>query len=197
MRPQLLDRMEALGHKVFEDGDYNLNIIGVRKKDGTPNQFDDWLCVVYKENGEWLIKTWGITTDPGTFWLGHPMKVNGTAILVPGQYRGSHKLGKHQGRYPALCQCKPVKVYRDSNMDEVHDMDPDTIEEGIFGINIHKAGLASTEVNKWSAGCQVFARSNNFDDFMALCNKAAETWGDTFTYTLLREEDLEDGDLVV
>ena len=197
MRPPLLDRLESLGHVVFEEGDYNLNIIGVRRKDGTPNQFDDYLCVIYKENGEWLVKTWAVTTDPGLFWLGHPMKVSGTAILVPGQYRGSHRIGKHQGKYPALCQRKPVRVYRDRNKDDVLDMDPETIEEGLFGINIHKAGVASTQVNKWSAGCQVFSRANNFNDFMDLCYKASEKWGDTFTYTLVREEDIEEESLQV
>jgi len=176
---------------VFESGNYNLNIIGIRSKDTDPNQFDDRICAVYKdEDGTWTTKTWKITTDPGLFWLGHPMKVSGTAILVAGQYRGSHKIAKHQGKYEALCQRKPVKVYRDRNMDEVLDMSPETIEEGLFGINIHKAGVASTQVNKWSAGCQVFAHSSDFDDLIRLCKKASAIWGDSFTYTLIDDPEI-------
>jgi hypothetical protein len=186
VRPALLDHVAGLGHRVFENGLYNLNIIGIRTAATDPNQFDDRICVVYKDSDDvWITKTWEATTDPGLFWLNHPMKVSGTAILVPGQYRGSHKIAKHQGRYDALCQRKPVKVYRDRNMDDVLDMDPETIEEGCFGINIHRAGVASTQVDKWSAGCQVFARRSDFEDFMSLCRKAADTWGDSFTYTLI------------
>ena len=32
------------------------------------------------------------------------------AILKEGQYRGSHKIGLHQGKYEALRQKKPLKV---------------------------------------------------------------------------------------
>jgi hypothetical protein len=37
----------------------------------------------------------------------------------------------------------------------------ENIGEGIFGINIHKAGSrveGSTQIDKWSAGCQVFSK---------------------------------------
>ena len=46
-RPKLLDTLESKGFAVFENGDYNLNIIGVRKRNGTPNKFDDTLVVIY------------------------------------------------------------------------------------------------------------------------------------------------------
>ena len=45
------------------------------------------------------------------------MNRSGVAILKPGQYRSSHKLRLHAGKYLALGQQKPVKVYRDSNRD--------------------------------------------------------------------------------
>jgi len=116
------------------------------------------------------------------------LNVSGTAILVPGQYRGVYKIGKHRGQYEALVQLGGrVKVYRDRNKDEVLDMNPDTADEGYFGINIHKAGTQSTEVNKWSAGCQVFANEYDFRQFMNLVKRSAELWGETFTYTLVDE----------
>ena len=54
--------------------------------------------------------------------------------------------------------------------------------DGYFGINIHKAGLNSVNVDKWSAGCQVFKSAVDFDEFIRLCKM--QTW-DTFTYTLI------------
>ena len=47
MRPILLDHVDALGHAVFEEGEYNLNIIGIRSKDHKANSFDDRMCVVF------------------------------------------------------------------------------------------------------------------------------------------------------
>ena len=69
-------------------------------------------------------------------------------------------------------------------------MDPESVTEGYYGINIHKAGTDSTEVNKWSAGCQVFANANDFKEFMAICYEAEAKWGETFSYTLIDEPEL-------
>lgn len=190
MNPLLLDYVESLGYAVFTEGIYNVNIIGIRSTVHHPNQFDDRICVVFKDEFGWITRTWPATTEPGTYWLNHPTRIEGTAILVPGQYRGCWKIGKHRGQYDALVQRKgEVKVYRDSNRDEIVDMNPDTTQEGFFGINIHKAGAESTEVNKWSAGCQVFANRDDFKEFMGICYSARTVWGDGFTYTLINEFD--------
>jgi hypothetical protein len=178
MRPVLLDVVDSLGHAVFESGTYNLNIIGIRSKTNEVNTFDDRICVVFRDEMGWITRTWEATCDPGQYWLDYPSNVAGTAILVPGQYRGVYKIGKHRGQYDALVQKGgAVKVYRDANKDEVLDMDPDTEQEGYFGINIHKAGEHSTEVNKWSAGCQVFANNDDFEEFMSICYAARTKWG--------------------
>ena len=191
MRPVLLDVVDSLGHAVFENGAYNLNIIGIRAKESRVNCFDDRICLAYKDDEGWATRTWSCTTDPGRYWLDHPSQVEGTAILVPGQYRGAYKVGKHRGQYDALVQRGgAVKVYRDANKDAILDMDPESEQEGYFGINIHKAGAQSTEVNKWSAGCQVFANEYDFRHFMKLVKKSAELWGERFTYTLIDEPEL-------
>jgi len=59
--------------------------------------------------------------------------------------------------------------------------------QGMFGINIHRASAtgASGEVERWSAGCQVFQDPWHFAEFMSLVKRAAEVWGPCFTYTLL------------
>ena len=182
--------LEKKGYKYFGEGDYNLNIIGVRSP-LKGNEFNDALCVEYWKGSNQYIHVAACTTDPGYKSLSHPQNIKGCAILVPGQYRGCWKIGLHKGQYEALVQCKPVKVYRDNNKDYYLDCDPRNIEEGIFGINIHKAGISSTVVDGWSAGCTVFAKAAEFDDFMRLVKLSASEYGNRFTYTLLEEKDLE------
>ena len=79
---------ESKKYKFFENDtkNYNLNIIGIRSKDLTPNSFNDLLCVCWKYKGVWTIKLYDCTTDPGLYYLLKPMNTNGTAIVVPGQY---------------------------------------------------------------------------------------------------------------
>jgi hypothetical protein len=183
--------MKAKGYAFFENGDYNLNIIGIRNSDTgnkVTNVFDDLLTVSYKIGEVWHFKKWAATTDPGTKGVKEFHNAQGVARLVPGQYRGSHAIGLHQGKYEALKQAKPVKVYRDANKDMTYDTK--LITEGIYGINIHKAGADSTYVENWSEGCQVFKKSADFDEFMALVKKAATLHGNSFTYTLLESKDL-------
>ena len=181
------------GYVYFNKGKYNLNIIGVRRT-GTKvtNQFDDDIVVEYIDM--YGIKTrevFAATTDPGLSSITNPISSKGCAILAPGQYRSCWKLGYHKGKYEAIVQYKPVKVYRDNNKDKVYDFDSKTIEEGIFGINIHKAGDNSTIVNGWSAGCQVLARRKDFDKLMKLAHyQISQGHGKLFTYTLINEEDL-------
>jgi hypothetical protein len=183
--------MKAKGYAFFENGDYNINIIGIRNSDTgnkVTNVFDDLLTLSYKIGDVWHFKKWAATTDPGTKGVKEFHNAQGVARLVPGQYRGSHAIGLHQGKYEALKQAKPVKVYRDANKDMTYDTK--LITEGIYGINIHKAGADSTYVENWSEGCQVFKKSADFDEFMALVKKAATLHGNSFTYTLLESKDL-------
>jgi len=186
MIPVILERVKELGYAVFEDGLYNLNIIGIRSKDSVPNTFDDRLCVAYKDADGWLTRTWAATTDPGRYYLENPMNVAGTAVLKPGQYRSAFRIGMHRGQYEALVQCKNVDVYRDINRNAVVDPDTTVTYRGTYGINIHKAGGHSTSVDKWSAACQVFANSSDFQSFMDLCRKQVSERGwHRFTYTLI------------
>ncbi len=178
---------------IFFDGNkkLNINVIGVRRDNNGTNEFDDFLVLVYKnENLKEVCKVYPITTDPGKYWLENPINPKGTAILVPGQYRGTWKLGRHQNKYEALVQRKPVKVWRDNNKDEAIDYQGfNTLSEGYFGINIHRSNPydKSYLVNKWSAGCQVIANAAEWEIFMSIVRKSAELHGDTFSYTLLED----------
>jgi len=191
MIDKIKQAMKVKNYKFFESGDYNLNIIGIRNSDTgskVTNVFDDLLTVSYKIGEVWHFKKWAATTDPGTKGVKEFHNAQGVARLVPGQYRGSHAIGLHQGKYEALKQAKPVKVYRDANKDMTYDTK--LITEGIYGINIHKAGADSSYVENWSEGCQVFKKSADFDSFMGIVKKAASLHGNSFTYTLLLSSDI-------
>ena len=188
--------MRKKGYAYFTKGLYNLNIIGIRKDNNKKitNKYDDILVVIYQTSKGWTKDYYNITTEPGDYYmrkqLGNP---KGTAILVPGQYRGCWEIGKHNGKYTALVQKKPVKVYRDGNKDDVYDMQPETINNGLFGINIHRSnqGFTRDTVDMYSAGCQVFNDYNDFNRFIATCKEQSKLYGNSFTYTLLDEKDLE------
>ena len=188
-REQIEETVKSKGYVWFEGlKDFDVNIVGVRNSstgDKVTNLFDDFLTVSYKEGGEWKFHIWPATTDPGKKGVMEYHNAAGVARLVPGQYRGSHTIGLHQGKYEALKQQKPVKVYRDKDKDMQYD--ENIIQEGVFGINIHKAGADSTYVENWSEGCQVFKKSVDFDSFMKIMNKAASIHGKSFTYTLIVE----------
>jgi hypothetical protein len=192
--PVVLQRVEDLGYRVFDGvAEYDLNIVGIRSRDTTVNAFNDLMTVSFKVKGQWYTRSWACTTDPGLYWLNNPGRREGTAILCPGQYRGCYKLGKHRGSYTALTQAKPVRVFRDPDRDNEHDTVGVSTQEGLFGINIHRASRkrVSTRVDKWSAGCTVFADGTpggDFDEFIKLCKKQVSVTGwDSFTYTLLEE----------
>ena len=191
--------MAHKNYKFFESGSYNVNIIGIRNSataNKVTNRFDDKITVSYKdEDNNWQYHEFDCTTDPGTHWMDHPMMKNvGCAILKPGQYRKSHKIRKHQGRYEALGQQNPVTVYRDNNRDDVYNKNTENTDTGLFGINIHRAtkyaGKKSSQVDKWSAGCQVIAANDDWTKFMKICRKARDIWSNNFTYTLLESDDI-------
>lgn len=185
--------VKAKGYVWFEGAkDFDVNIVGVRNSttgNAVTNAFDDRITVSYKENGNWVYKEWIITTDPGKKGVMEYHNAAGVARLVEGQYRGSHMLGLHQGKYEALRQKSNVKVYRDPNRDMKYD--ENKIQEGVFGINIHKAGVDSTFVENWSEGCQVFKRAKDFEEFMVIMRKAAAIHGNSFTYTLIESADIK------
>jgi len=192
-REQVEGVMTKKGYVYFKsDTNYDLNIIGIRKSDTgskVTNLFDDLLTISYRLNGVWIYRAWLITTDPGKKGVQQFGNRQGVARLVPGQYRKSHEIGLHQGKYEALKQKNPVKVYRDANRDLVYN--ENKITEGVYGINIHKAMKDTTYVEDWSEGCQVFKREQDFNEFMRICKEAVKVHGNAFTYTLLESKDFD------
>ncbi len=192
-REQIEKAVKSKGYAWFEGAkDYDVNIVGVRNSstgNKVTNVFDDHITLSYKEGGQWKFHIWPATTDPGKKGVMEYHNAAGVARLVEGQYRGSHGIGLHQGKYEALKQAKPVKVYRDANKDMIYD--ENKIAEGVFGINIHKAGADSTYVENWSEGCQVFKKAADFEAFMAIIRKSRDVHGNSFTYTLIESSDIK------
>ena len=193
-REQIEAAVKSKGYVWFADEankGFDVNIVGVRNTETgkkVTNVFDDNLTISYKENGQWKFHSWLATTDPGTKGILETTNKSGIARLVEGQYRGSHTIRLHQGKYEALGQAKNVKVYRDANKDLNYD--ENKIQEGLFGINIHKAGADSTYVENWSEGCTVFKRSADFEEFMKICRKSRDIHGNSFTYTVIKSSDI-------
>ena len=193
--------MKRFGYTVFDGPkDMNLNIVSTR---GVNAKVDDYGCklhVFWRFNKKVTHLSWKITTYPGSYYLiTKLLNRAGAAILVPGQYP-FYELGIHNGKYRAVVQRRGhVRVFRDGDRDREFDLDPDSIQSGMFGINIHApitpaAGMTtylSNLVKAASAGCQVFQRLEDFLEFRAICERAVEIWGNTLTYTLILDTDIQ------
>lgn len=158
-----------------------IHVVGIRSKANEPNKFDDLIGLV--QGGE--VKWYTGTTNPGTFWLNNPINSLGTAVLKAGQYVDTYTIGLHKGKYTALVQSKKVTVFRDNDKDSIAE-EQGKEDTGLFGINIHRANelTESTNIDKWSAGCQVLNSSKQFKELIQACLKSGKK---SFTYTLLKE----------
>ncbi len=188
---QILAAMERNKYSIFQSHikPYNLNLVGIRSSDSTPNIFNDQFWAFWPTvGGNWEEITIPITTEPGIFYLLNLVNPKGAAILKPGQYKGIWKIGLHQGKYEALVQHGPCTVIRDFNRDWKYDYNSGREDTGSdFGINFHHAGEDSKTVDNWSAGCQVTEIIKDFDAVMKWARLARSYWGNSFTYTLLLE----------
>lgn len=156
--------------KLFErdDKDYNINIVPIRANVQKAGSFDDVYFVFWKYKGIWVAHKYACTVDPSDLSLVQMKNPDGCAIVKPGQYEHSHKLGYHKGKYEALVQAGPMTVIRDFDKDDQLDWYIDTKDlvkridntvagittynycdeqgnlifreqTGIFGINHHRA----------------------------------------------------------
>jgi len=157
------------------------HVIGTRSLANEKNKFDDYFYLIKGP----IMYVFSGTTNPGTHWLKNLMNPKGCAVVKPGQYVDSWKLGMHQGKYEALVQAKPITVYRDNNKNDLAEENGKE-DTGMFGINIHHANASaiSSIIDKWSAGCQVLDNPEQFKTLISSCKTSGRK---AFTYTLLRE----------
>jgi len=194
-RQDIVAAMKRLGHSVYQNDSkpYNLNLVGIRATKPVVNEFNCLFTVFWKYEGHWNIYKMQMTSLPGLYWLANPSNPKGCAILKEGQYKGVYKVDKHNSKYDAICQrLGDVTVYRDADRDRDYDLVKGTEMTGMYGINLHRAhpDYELETVDKYSAGCQVIQDPNEYEIHMDIAKKAAEVWGNSFTYTLINEKDL-------
>jgi len=163
-----------------------INVLGIRgyqngrATEDAPDRYNDTIAVLWRDGSGRHVREYEATVDPGAYWTENPMKPEGVAHLVDGQYL--YQSGRHKGR-PALVQAGPVTVWRDRNQDD--DRDPgEKVETGNFGINIHDGG-SDARVGRYSAGCQVVRGGGAgaaWQEFLSLVGMHP---GSTIRYTLV------------
>lgn len=171
---------------------YNLvalrNYLSEKKKSG--NHFIDLIILMSPEDDK---KVWAYeaTTVPGPMFMVRPFRnwylstglkdtINpkGLAIVQPGVY--DYKIGTHRG-YSAFVQDGKVNVDRYVPVADPKDatfktFSPGNSQTGKFGINIHRANSRGTSknVNTWSAGCLVFAKSSDLNTVLGKLRAARQ-----------------------
>lgn len=188
--------------KIFEDcgGEWGeTNIFGVRNElNQESDLFNDSIGICQGE----IIKVYSGTTDPGAWWTLHPVTAEGytgAAHLCEGFHKSSWKVGIHARgtafAHEALIQTgNKVKIWRDLKKDYTKDA-TDPIQNGYFGINIHRAGLDDPmKIGKYSAGCQVVQHHKDFEEMMSII-KDSENYKKNkssarFSYLLINIKDL-------
>ena len=184
------------------------NIVGIRNSLAVKNQYQNRftdLLVVMSPKDKKQVSIYKATTTPGiaflympfrNWWMASALKdiinPSGLGILQPGVY--DYRIGSYRGKYQALIQGKS-KAGRLKPVEKPEDLKfttftPSNIQEGNFGMEIHKAGKDTPSIDSWSAGCQVLKQSDDFDDMMEKVRNSGQT---VFKYALINSSDLEKG----
>lgn len=167
-------------------------IVGASADDWSPipNTVDEWndvRCII-RDSGE-VLGSWKATTDPGRYYLSHPLNEAGCAILALGQHKDGWQLGLHRG-YPALTQCGDIIIYRDRTQSGVrsgHTM----VAGAECGINHHGTSGHDGDprsIGRWSAGCCVGMYWKSHLQFVQFCRDSGSS---TFDATLLDGQALQ------
>ena len=110
-------------------------------------------------SGVYGLKKWFKWNKIGTAVIKFDEIYYNTFIKSDGNY-----VRHHNGKGQCLRQIAPMKYYRDNDRDKEFDLNESLIYEELGYTNIHHASYTSksTQVGKWSAGCQVIANINDF-----------------------------------
>lgn len=128
----------------------HVRLLGIRGyqqgPDGERNRMGIYDDAIIRCIGE-EITIWPASTDPGKYYIMHPMNPHGCAQLQCGL--SWFRVGMHLNTHTALVQDSEFTVNRlDKTGVKICQ------ETGWFGINNHSGG-PEYQVGKWSAGCQV------------------------------------------
>lgn len=155
--------------------------VAIRSRANVPNKFDDLIGFVDRDTVTWHSGT----TNAGTKPLIKPSNPKGVALLCPQQVINGWEFGLHKGKYLAWKQKKPVKYWRDNDLDNIAESGG-IVYEGIIGANWHRANefAQSQNVENWSEGCMVQNNPNQYETFIKASSESGLT---EFTGTILYE----------
>jgi len=157
-----------------------INLLGVRN-DLNPGKWND--SIFLESSGE--VYRFESSVDPGRYYTANPLNNSGAANLILGPHFDLWKLGKHRSKYPALVQNKACTLWRDLNRNFRND--DGIIDRGHFGINLHHGGSTPGDIGRYSAGCQVVRRVEDFSVLYEACKNSGQK---SFDYLLIRLEEL-------
>ena len=161
----------------------NDTILYIRTDMTFSDKFDDFGVVI--KGGE-IKAVFPASTTAGDFYVFNPLTVGGitgTAVSCEQYAHKSHTFVTARNwstlwlKAPYFKQTAQIYIYRDGNKDRV--VDPSRQYLGMFGINLHRAGISSL-VGRWSAGCNV-APDQAWFEVCKLFND-----GDVVSYCLIR-----------
>ncbi len=199
---KIIDAYDTHEYKYFVNS-YDLNIGAVRSNNLSSNRFNDYMFVLWHDpDGMRQCVIVCCTTDPGQYYRDEPMRMEGTALMVPGQYRGAYTMGHHKG-IPAFVQIGKMNFWRlqphewnnlvQFKLLNEHPESFPAHETSIISANIHRASRlrVSTQIDKWSAGCQVVPDAGYLDFMIHLAHRQIEYGhGSNFSYTLFTENQI-------
>jgi hypothetical protein len=114
----------------------------------------------------------------------------GLGMLKPSQMVDTYIFGEYFG--DALRTKGSQPVYRDTTTGDTITYSVGKDKPAFGGAcYFHRAGENSVNVDNWSEGCQVFQNFDHWKHFMKLCKIHVEKNGNSFTYTLMEERDIE------
>jgi hypothetical protein len=85
-----------------------------------------------------------------------------------------------------------IAIYIDQSPDDkiVYSLGKET-QQWSSEMIIDKAATNTITVDTWSTGNQIFQSSDTFKQFIDMCKRHSEKYGNTFTYTLIEEIDIK------
>ena len=202
----LLAAYAKKGYKLYDDG--SINIIGVRCTNEITDKWDDYLCDLWKENGEWKLEVMQATTKPGAYpfatgKFASYRGVIGAALVKEGQYHGvwTYMAKGHFG-HDALKQKGSFDLYRIK--ERKYDLSKAVLQTNCgpeCGIEQHSVWNTENTAEKleyvypsvwnWAIGCQVIAKQTEMEEHGGRIQNNIIAYGNSFSYTLFNIADLE------
>jgi hypothetical protein len=167
---EVLDRVSALStFDAFPDGPLD---VWIRSKADKFDVFDDkaftYECDGARATPRFIMGREGTTNAGSSYLVDHFENPLGCAVLRSDVIvYDSHKFGFHHQKRnnPAYVQDKSFPYFRDANRNHrAEEIGPE--HHDVIGANIHHAGVNSTTIRNWSAGCLVTANLSKFQAFL-------------------------------